>query len=53
MKKSVVYIHGKDGNAAESKHYKPLFPDHDVIGFDYKSTTPWEAKDEFPAFLSG
>ena len=39
---AVLYIHGKGGNAAESQHYKSLFPDHDVIGLDYKTFTPWE-----------
>lgn len=47
MKRLVIYIHGKGGNAEESKHYQPLFPESDVIGFDYKSQNPWEAKNEF------
>lgn len=51
MKKLVIYIHGKGGNAREAEHYKPLFKDCDVIGFDYKSQTPWEAKTEFSQFL--
>lgn len=50
MKKAIIYIHGKGGNSAEAKHYKPLFPDLDVIGFDYKSETPWEAKSEFSQY---
>lgn len=50
MKRLVIYVHGKGGNAAESKHYEPLFADSDVIGFDYKSQNPWEAKDEFSCF---
>ena len=37
MKKLVVYIHGKGGNAGEAEHYKPIFKDCDVIGFDYFS----------------
>ena len=37
MKKLVIYVHGKGGNADEANHYKPLFPDFDVIGFDYKA----------------
>lgn len=45
----VLYIHGKGGNAAEAEHYKPLFPSCDVVGFDYKAETPWDAKEEFPA----
>ena len=48
MRKAVLYIHGKGGNAAEAEHYRPLFPDCDVIGFDYSAQTPWEAKEEFP-----
>lgn len=48
MEKVVLYIHGKGGNAEEAAHYKPLFTDCEVIGFDYASQTPWEAKEEFP-----
>lgn len=51
MQGLVIYIHGKGGNVAEAEHYKPLFPDFDVIGFDYKAETPWDAKNEFAAFL--
>lgn len=46
MKNAVIYIHGKGGNASESEHYKPLFPDRDVIGLDYKTFTPWETCEE-------
>ena len=51
MKRAVAYIHGKGGSAAEAERYRPLFPDADVIGFDYRSETPWEAAEEFPAFF--
>ena len=47
MRKLAVYVHGKGGNATESEHYKPLLPEYDVIGFDYKSEIPWDAKQEF------
>ena len=47
MKKAIIYIHGKGGNADEAVHYQPLFPKCDVLGFDYKAQTPWEAKEEF------
>ncbi len=52
MKKLVVYIHGKGGSAGEAEHYKPIFKNCDVIGFDYKSQTPWEAKKEFTDFFN-
>lgn len=52
MGKAIIYIHGKSGNTEESTHYRPLFHDCDIIGFDYKSETPWEAKDEFTAFIN-
>ncbi|MBO5627433.1 MAG: alpha/beta hydrolase, partial [Prevotella sp.] len=42
----VVYIHGKDGSATESEHYKLLFPDYEVIGLDYQTFTPWETGKE-------
>ncbi len=51
IKKAVIYIHGKGGNADEAGHYKPLFPECDVFGFDYKAETPWEAKTEFTAYF--
>lgn len=53
MKNIVVYVHGKGGSAEEAVHYKPLFPESEVIGFDYRSQTPWEAAEEFPLFFAG
>lgn len=49
--KSVIYIHGKGGNASEAQHYKTFFPEYEVIGFDYQSQTPWEAVEEFSDFF--
>ena len=48
MRRLVIYVHGKGGSAEEAAHYRPLFPDCDVVGLDYAAQTPWEAKDEFP-----
>ena len=42
MKDVILYIHGKGGSAAESEHYRPLFPGCEVFGLDYQSFTPWE-----------
>lgn len=53
MKKAVIYIHGKGGNAEEAEHYKKFFPGCEVIGFDYVSQTPWEAMEEFAKFFDG
>ena len=52
LKKTIVYVHGKGGTAEEAEHYKPLFPDCTVIGFDYHAQTPWEAREEFPPFFA-
>ena len=46
MKDAVLYIHGKNGSAAESAHYEPLFPEHEVIGLDYQAYTPWDTGTE-------
>ncbi len=46
MEKLILYIHGKGGCAGESEHYRPLFPDHEVIGLDYQTFTPWETGKE-------
>ena len=48
MKHIMIYVHGKGGSAAEAEHYKALFPEAEVLGFDYRAQTPWEAKAEFP-----
>ena len=45
----ILYIHGKGGSAAESEHYKTLFPECDVVGLDYKTFTPWETGGEIRA----
>lgn len=52
MKNIIIYVHGKGGAAEEAGHYKPLFPQSEVIGFDYHAQTPWEAKAEFPQFFA-
>lgn len=51
MKKLVVYVHGKGGSAGEAEHYRPLFDGCEVVGFDYRAQTPWEARDEFPRYF--
>jgi pimeloyl-ACP methyl ester carboxylesterase len=51
MKPLVIYVHGKGGNADEALHYKSLFSEADVLGFDYKAETPWDAKKEFPVYF--
>ena len=52
MKDLIVYVHGRGGSAEEAEYYKMLFPKSEVIGFDYRSQTPWEAKKEFPEFFA-
>lgn len=51
MSKAIIYIHGKGGNAEEAEHYKTLFEDVDIIGFDYSAQFPWEAKEEFSVYF--
>ncbi len=46
MKELVLYIHGKGGCAGESDHYKPLFPEYEVVGLDYQTFTPWKTGKE-------
>ena len=52
MKNLIVYVHGKGGSAGEAEHYKSLFPKDEIIGFDYHSQTPWEARKEFLTFFT-
>ena len=46
MKDLILYIHGKGGSPAESRHYLPLFPGCDVEGLTYHPVTPWETAAE-------
>lgn len=52
MKEILIYVHGKGGSPEEAGHYMPLFPNCEVIGFNYRSQTPWDAAAEFPAFFA-
>lgn len=45
-KNAVVFVHGKGGNAQEAENYRQYFPAYDIYGIDYKTTTPWETKEE-------
>ena len=52
MKNVIVYVHGKGGNAEEANYYRKFFnDDFDIIGFDYKSENPWDAKSEFSDYF--
>ena len=47
MSRSVVlYVHGRGGSAEEAEHYKPLFPNCEVMGLDYTGSAPWTAGPE-------
>lgn len=46
MKRLVIYVHGKGGNAAEAGHYRSIFSDCDVKGGEH-----WFHTDEQMAFL--
>lgn len=52
MSELLIYVHGKGGSAEEAEHYKPFFPRGDVVGFDYRAQTPWEAWEEFQSFFN-
>ncbi len=53
MKKAAVYIHGRGGYANEAGHYERFFNhEYDVIGFDYKSESPWDAEAEYQKYFS-
>lgn len=53
MKNGFLYIHGKGGSIDEADRYKEfLNDDYEIIGFDYHSEFPWEAKAEFQKFFN-
>ena len=43
QREAVLFLHGLGGSAQEAAHYRPLFPDADVIGLDYHGIAPWVA----------
>ena len=49
---AILYVHGKNGSADESNHFKKLFPNCEVTGLDYKKFTPWEAGEEINRAVS-
>lgn len=52
MKNVIVYVHGKGENAEEANYYRKFFnDDFDIIGFDYKSENPWDARSEFSDYF--
>ena len=53
MSPTLIYIHGQYGSPDEVEHYRALFPGCEVIGFDYKAQTPWEAELEFAEYFDG
>jgi pimeloyl-ACP methyl ester carboxylesterase len=46
LSKVILYIHGRGGNAEEAELYRKIFPNWTVKGFNYKSDTPWECRNE-------
>lgn len=46
MKRVILYLHGKGGSAAEAERYRALCPGYDVVGLDYRGTTPWDTAEE-------
>ena len=53
MKDLILYIHGRGGSAAESEHYRPLFPGCQVMGLEYHGQSPWEAGEEIRQAAEG
>ena len=52
MKNVIIYVHGKGGNTEEANYYRKFFnDDFDIIGFDYKSENPWDARSEFSDYF--
>ena len=41
QKDAVLFLHGLGGSPEEAEHYRPLFPECDVIGFEYHGIEPW------------
>ena len=51
MRRIIIYIHGKGGNAEEANHYRSLFPESDVIGLTIHHKIHGMPKMNFRVFL--
>ncbi len=49
MKKAIIYVHGKGGNASEADYYKGLCPGYDIYGVDYSEYLPWIVREKIKA----
>ena len=46
MRKALLYIHGKGGNATEAEQIKPFCGDYEVFGIDLADFTPWGVEEQ-------
>jgi len=51
VKNAIIYIHGKYGTAEEAEHYKKIFNEADIIGFEYTSEYPGDFQKELSIFI--
>ena len=49
MKRAILYVHGKGGNAGEADRFRAVCPGFDVLGVDYRGELPWEAAPQIAA----
>ena len=49
MKRAILYVHGKGGNAGEADRFRTICPGFDVLGVDYRGELPWEAAPQIVA----
>ena len=46
MKKAILYLHGKGGNACEVEQYAKNCPDFYLHGVDYQGSLPWLVQEQ-------
>ena len=49
MKRAILYVHGKGGNAGEADRLRAICPGFAVLGVDYRGELPWEAAPQIAA----
>ncbi|MBQ8090357.1 MAG: alpha/beta hydrolase, partial [Pyramidobacter sp.] len=49
MSRTLLYVHGMGGSAAEAEQFRPLLPDCEVTGVDLPDLTPWGAREPIRA----
>lgn len=53
MKRAIIYVHGKGGNAKEARQYEAACTGYDIYGVDYTEYLPWVVREQIKETYNG